>query len=350
MRKYFYLLMTDQTHDPFSLIFKVFLKGCSLLYSLVVKIMVAGYEKGIFKRYDLGRPVISVGNITWGGVGKTPLVLWIAAYLRKKNLHPVILTRGYMAQAGARSDEVAMMRAALPEVPVVTNKDRVKGARYALLNHTVDVFLLDDGFQQWRVNKDLDIVAIDATNPFGNGSLLPRGILREPLRALSRADVFVVTKCDLGNDNVQQIAERLQGMKANAPVMETVHQPVGFESLSGRKKVATDAFKGKDVAILSSIGDPLGFENTVISLGVQVKARFIFSDHFRYDAVHIARLLNHCQQAKVDTLLTTAKDEIKLKSFLEWPKGLEVYVLKIDLHFLKGQDGFSRRVDSLLLR
>ena len=356
MRQYLYLIINDQIGGPIPAFLRFFLKGLSFIYAFFVKVIAAGYEKGIFRRYELGRPVISVGNITWGGVGKTPLVLFIAEYLRKKNIHPVILTRGYMAADPSlkdlpKSDEVTMLQAALPDVPIIIHKNRIKGAQYALLHHKVDVFLLDDGFQQWRIFKDWDIVVVDATNPFGNGSLLPHGILREPLSALARADVLVTTKSDLGQNNIEKIKDTLKKIKPQTPVLETIHQPVKFENMADKKSREVSSFKDQDVAILCSIGDPKSFEGTIFSLGARVKKKFFFPDHHNYDAVNIAKILHECHAEKILVLLTTAKDEVKLKAFSElWQNNLEIYVLKINLTFLKGQDAFFHRIDSVFFR
>jgi tetraacyldisaccharide 4'-kinase len=248
-----------------------------------------------------------------------------------------------------KSDEAAMLQAALPDVPVVVNPDRVKGAQRALLNHPVDIFLLDDGFQQWRIKKDLNVVVIDATKPFGNGALLPRGILREPLGSLSRADIFVMTKSDFGKNNVEKIKEQLKRLNPSAPIAETIHQPTGFENRRDGEIVDGRAFKDKEAGILSSIGDPLSFEKTIAALGVRVKRKFIFEDHHRYNEADVREIDRCCRWENIRTLLTTTKDAVRLKPFQdEWSRELQVYILNITLAFLKGQDEFFRRIDRLL--
>lgn len=355
MRGYLYRLMTDQARGFMHWPAKLLLKGISFLYGWGAGAIAAGYERGAFKRYELGRPVISVGNITLGGVGKTPLVLCLAEYILKKNIHPVILARGYAADLSGKNDEAVMVQAVLPQVPVVINKDRVKGAQEAMLHHRLDIFLLDDGFQQWRVNKDIEIVAIDATDPFGNGSLLPRGILREPVESLGRADLFVITKTDLGQDNLARIRETLMNVNPKAPVVEAVHKPVAVESIQYRQILDLDWLKGQDAGLLCSIGNPDSFAKTVAGLGARVKKQFIFPDHHHYTTGDIQKIRQHCHEENIKILLTTAKDESKLKDFPElWTpdqgKTLQVYILKINLVLVKGQDEFFKRIDRLLLR
>src|SRR3989344_3685960 len=204
MRKYFYSLMTDRIHTPVAKAIQGVLWLFSILYGVVVRALVLIYKFRLAPSCRLGKPVISIGNITLGGVGKTPLVECVVRFLKDKGLEPVVLIRGYGADKQVGSDEAKLLEESLPGIPVLVGANRVKNARDFLTRNAADVFVLDDGFQHWRLRRDLDIVAINATNPFGNRHLLPRGILREPLSALRRADIFVLFQ----NKNQYCLVER----------------------------------------------------------------------------------------------------------------------------------------------
>ena len=162
---------------------------------------------------------------------------------------------------------------------------------------------------------------------------------------------MVITKSDLGQNNVEKIKEQLKQVNSAAAVAEAIHQPVEFKSMIDKKPRDVSFFKNQDVALLSSIGDPQSFEKTMVALGARIKKTFIFQDHYRYTAADLEQVRDGCRQEHVRFLLTTAKDEMKLKlSLISWPNDLQVYVLQITFNFLKGQDGFFRRIDSLLSR
>src|SRR3989338_3609287 len=206
MKKYLYQLATDQSNGPLDQILKFFLWMLSLIYGLAVFVV-----KSMTRVTHLPKPVISVGNLTMGGVGKTPLVEFIAEYILLnpnfanaksglKQLKPAILTRGYIPSAlqskMSESDEVAMLKKKFPQVPIVAGPNRAQRAQDFLKENAADIFILDDGFQQWGLFRNLNILTVDATNPWGNGHLIPRGILREPLSSIKQADIVVLTKTD----------------------------------------------------------------------------------------------------------------------------------------------------------
>ncbi|MEI8176684.1 MAG: tetraacyldisaccharide 4'-kinase, partial [Candidatus Omnitrophota bacterium] len=185
MRGYFYALMTDRRHSPAD----VFLQGAlwvlSLVYGAGVRILAGGYKKKFFFPYRADCKVISIGNITVGGTGKTPASLLIAKLLEAQGRRVAVLIRGYGA------DEYLMLQEELPECAILSGSDRITNARRAFYDFGADTVILDDGFQHWKIHRDLDIVLLDATNPFGNYRLLPRGILREPPQELTRADIIM---------------------------------------------------------------------------------------------------------------------------------------------------------------
>ncbi len=357
MRKYFYLLMTDQRNDPGARLFKVVLRWVSYFYGLLVLLAQKGYQSGLRRVHRLDRKVISVGNITWGGAGKTPGVILLAQWLWQKGYHPAILTRGYMprgqraSQRRGLSDEARLLEDHLKDIPVLVGKNRIETARRALQRFSIDVFILDDGFQHWRLARDLDIVLVDATNPFGNGFLLPRGILREPLSALSRAELFIITKSDLGEKNIPQIQKKIQEMNPLAPVLLARHLPVSFHRIDrGSQSIHDiDLLRGKTMLSFCSIADPDSFELTLKNLGGRVIRNLAFLDHYLYTPVDLKKIFQNARDQKVDCLVTTQKDAVKLDSLLmESDPHLPLYYLKIQMGFVTGEETIEETLTRLL--
>ena len=364
-KEYFYRLMTDQESqrsDPpenlFLRFLKVVLSGLSMVYGFLVEQRAVFYKKRFFQGKRLARPVISVGNITWGGSGKTPLVELIVRFLQGKKVKPVVLIRGYMAEQRKSpdeknlSDEARMLTQSLKNVPVLCGADRITNAQAALKKYPVDVFVLDDGFQYLKLERDLDIVAIDAANAFGNGKLIPRGILREPLSALRRADVFVLTKTDGGRSNLESIKKKLRQINPGAPVVETIHQAVGLTSLDDAADAKAPSFlKGKSIAALCGIAQPNSFWDLLRSLGADLQIMKSFQDHYVYERDDILHVLDLCREKKIDTLVTTDKDAVKLKKFQElFRNEFAVFSLKMKIQITTGEDELYGRISRLLDR
>jgi len=325
------------------------------VYDAVVRILGAGYERNILKKQHVAKPVISVGNITLGGTGKTPLVAAIVGYLQGRGIRPAVLMRGYMADkkaAGSTSDEALLLQRLCPGVPVVTGRDRAAQARRALADHAIDCFILDDGFQHWRLHRDLDIVAIDAAQPFGNGHVLPRGIMREPFAALRRADVFVITRADMGTENIDGIRSRLLAVNPYALRVEAAHRPVGLRDVCAESMSMPLTFlHGKKICSMCSIGNPASFHRLLATLGAVCKENFSFIDHHRYTAADIARVADVCRREHIDTVITTAKDAVKLKEYCPQLRGAARLVcLNIAIELTKGKNEFFRRITDLLDR
>ena len=281
----------------------------------------------------------------------------IAKFLREQNFNPVILIRGYKAQrcertAGTKiSDEAEMLKKSLTAVPVLVGADRVANARAALEGKTmVDVFLLDDGFQHFPIQRDLDIVAIDAVNPFGNRWLIPAGILREPLQALARAKIFVITKSDIGQKNIPAIRQEILKNNPQAWIAEAVHQPEFLESLTGKETIALSQLRGKKVCSLCSIGSPQSFAATLESLGAELQKSFAFMDHHWYARAELEEIFAYCQSQQINWIVTTAKDAVKLTRLREIPAPVQILVLNIHLKIVKGQDEFFNRILAILQR
>jgi len=267
------------------------------------------YDRDWLKQIRLDAKVLCVGNITAGGTGKTPMVIWLARQLRQRGKRLAILTRGYKGDADD-SDEVRLIREALPEVPVMVDADRVRGGRRAIDEYRAEFLLLDDGFQHRRLRRDADIVLIDCLCSFGYGAVLPGGLLREPLTGLRRARAIVLTRSDLVSAaELAVIRERVKALAPAAAIYTCRHEPTGLISARG-ERLTLETLRGQNVAALCGIGNPPAFTATLERLGAIVAARRFYDDHYDYtpeDVAEIKALVRDYQWAA-----TTDKDWVKL--------------------------------------
>lgn len=358
MKAYLYRLATDQINTPLAEVFKCLLWIFSLVYGLAVRTILFSYALGLSKKQSLSKPVISVGNITLGGTGKTPVVELLARYLRAQNARPAVLTRGYMNEnhgqkkiSGHFSDEASQLTESLSDALVVVGVDRFESGRKALRQHPVDVFLLDDGFQHWRLSRDMDVVVLDASRPFGNGHLLPRGILREPLTSLRRASLFILTKTDLGQKNIVALRQRLTKINPQAPIFETIHGPVDFVDLRTGHIKSLSCLQRKLTCSFCGIGDPVSFEYYLKNLGADLRKSFNFMDHHVYRLSDVQTIVKFCREHWIHTLVTTQKDSVKIKPFLkDMDEHIEVLSLRIKIWIIEGEDEFFKRISDVLGR
>ncbi len=323
------------------------------IYCAAVQVMWFCYKTGFLPRCGLDRPVISVGNLTWGGAGKTPLVILIAEFLITKGLKPAVLMRGYKGKDHSGeifNDEAILLKEALGDVPIIVGKNRFQSAHEALKKTAIDVFILDDGFQHRQLKRDCDVVVVNATNPWGNGYLIPRGNLREPLQSLARADMFVITKSDMGQDRMPAIQKELEKFK-KGPLIETIHQPVLLQDLNTLAEYELTAIRGKSIGALCGIGDPGSFTATLDILGGQLRKVFSFEDHHWYRKDELRKIISDCCKDKIAFLITTAKDAAKLREYRElFSAGPQCLVLKMKIQITKGSDEFYNRVAAVLQR
>ena len=310
------------------------LTALSAIYCLLIKSVLFLYRLRILRRRKLPARVISVGNITVGGTGKTPLVEMLARELGKRGCKVAILSRGYkrvhsrwsivhskmgvvsdgtkiLMDAMEAGDEPYLLAKNLPQVAVLVGKDRRLTGNYALNRFSVDTIILDDGYQYWPLERDLDIVAIDSLNPFGNGYLLPRGRLREPLGNLKRADVFLLTRVDQGNA-VEGLMERLRRLNPQAQTLKSVHQADHLIDLRTGEKTELTILKGKRVLPLSSIGHPESFESTLTDLGAVIVDSVRFPDHHLYQTGELKGVEEEAIRKGAELIITTEKDAVRL--------------------------------------
>ncbi len=352
MKQYLLSIMKGQRKGLLAQLITWALVPFSLVYGLGVFCHRNFYRlKGAYKA---PKPVISIGNITVGGTGKTPLVIWLARNLQDKGLKPVILIRGHMpfkeiaaspsAPRNDTSDEVNMLNEQIPLIPVLAGGDRVTNIRKN--NLPVDVYIADDAFQHWPLSRDLNIVAIDAGNPFGNGYLLPAGILREPLSALKRAHVFVLTKTETLN-GIQILSSRLKEINPKALIVESRYKSVGVVDVFDSKPMPENFLNDRRVNGFCAIGDPLSFESILKNSGTKVAKLFSYMDHHVYKKDDIQRMVEFCRAQNVEVLVTTHKDAVKLRAFKDLFAGIRLVYIPIRLEISKGSDEFFQKVISV---
>jgi tetraacyldisaccharide 4'-kinase len=323
----------------------IILPPLSAIYSVVTRARISGYQRGWFSVSKLSAPVISVGNLTTGGTGKTPLVEWLCrAVARETGKKACVLTRGYgranpqtqvvvsdgnqlLAAEREAGDEPFLLAQNLNGIAaVISNPDRLAAGEWAIKNLGNQVFVLDDGFQHLRLARDLDIVTIDATNPWGGGNLLPYGRLREPRAGLSRADCIVVTRTEQVEDMVS-LSESVQRFAGTIPVFTSRMVTSGIRGLNG-ESVDIESLRAQPLAAFCGVGNPESFFNQLRQEGYTPVFTRAFADHHHYSQTDLNRLIKEAKDHGASGLITTAKDAIKLASLeLELP----CYVLEITI-------------------
>lgn len=314
----------------------------AVLYRLILKCREFLYRRGILKKTKVPVPVISIGNITMGGTGKTPTVEFVARYLSEKGKKVAILSRGYAGVQSSESfvnDEYLVLSENLPNIPNLLGKNRVKNVATAIGEYGAECLILDDGFQHWRLERDLDIVVIDALNPFGFERLIPQGTLREPLRNLRRAHIFVISHCDQCPQNsIDLIKQRLKQINDNAPIVETAHYPSLIESLYDHTILETSWLNGKIVYAFCGLGNPNSFKLTLEGLGARVSKFECFPDHHFYKQEELDVIIREAESLGAEAIITTQKDGVKIKRLNTAPLNEKpLLVLKIALRILKGK-------------
>ena len=274
------------------------------------------YTAGIFRSRKLPRPTVSVGNLTTGGTGKTPVVRWLAEQLIAKNLRPGVLLRGYRADDATESDETTMLSGLLGDrASIVANPDRVAGAQTAMRQSPPpDVFLLDDAFQHRRVRRDFDLVLINAAEPFGFGHVLPRGLLRERLDGLSRANAVVVTRANgVTGTALQTVTSAVRYRNSFVPIYLADHVHAGLAARDD-EKLALDVLRERRFFAFSGIANPSSFRRQLESHGPTFAGFRAFPDHHAYTAEELRELSADAAAAGAEMLVTTEKDWVKVRS------------------------------------
>jgi tetraacyldisaccharide 4'-kinase len=304
------------------------------------------FDRGHSVAAKLAAPVISVGNLTVGGTGKTPLVCWLARWLSQHGQQVTLISRGYGSRGGP-NDEALELAAQLPDVPHLQNADRVAAAHDALRQNPRQVLLLDDAFQHRRIARDLDIVLLDALEPFGYGHLLPRGLLREPVEGLKRAHVIGLSRADaVSLARREEIRLQARQLAPGALWIELAHQPRGLLSSSGSRMELSE-IRGERVAAFCGIGNPAGFCHTLSSCGVDVAALREFPDHSAYAPSAMRDLEAWLSRAPgITAVLCTRKDLVKIPR--ETLAGLPLWAVDMELEITRGSSELEKKVGCLL--
>ncbi len=352
-----------------------FLSG---LYLSIVKLRLFLYRERYIHDHHLGVPVISIGNITVGGTGKTPVVELLAKALLKEGRRVAILSRGYKSKRqrkpplgwrlaakvglmrkpkkppprvvsdGERilldshtaGDEPFMLANNCPGVPVVVDKNRVRAGAYAIQKFGADVLILDDGLQYLKLKHRHDLVLVDKTAPFGTGYMLPRGTLREPPASLKRASYIFLTKSDGDSD---EVIEKIRKHNRVAEIIECRHRSVHLEDIHTRERFPLDHLKGKYVGAMSGIAVPESFENGLRKLGAKVHWVARFTDHHRFQDKEITQFIQRCEKADAHAMVTTEKDFVRFPTKL--PKTeIPFYFLRVEIEIVRGREVFDKLV------
>ncbi len=321
-------------------------------YGFGVRMRNAAFEAGLKSATTLPVPVISVGNITAGGTGKTPFVACLAGKIAAAGVRPAIVSRGYGALAEGHNDEFRVLARLCPNVPHVQNPDRIAAGETALREHSAQALILDDGFQHRRLARDLDIVLIDALNPWGHGHLLPRGLLREPPVALRRAGLVAITRADQSPPHrLRELRDQVAAASGIPPeeILEVAYPPHRLIDVSGDTRPLNDV-AGKRVLAFCGIGNPAGFHATLDRAGILVpaKLRHVFGDHHHYSADDLTMLAEEARRIEAAGIVTTLKDLVKLPA--TGIDGIPVHAIDIRADFLTGEEILNARLSELLTR
>ena len=313
------------------------------------------FDWGLRRVHSPPVPVISVGNLTTGGTGKTPVVALIVQQLQQAGLKPGIVSRGYRSLDDEGNDERRVLDILCPGAPHVQNRDRVAAVETAVSEHGCNVIVADDAFQHRRLGRTLDVVLIDATNPWGYGAVLPRGLLREPRSGLRRAGLIAVTRADqIEPSELDAIWREVQRYVPSAPRIEIAFQSTGLRPLPAysskdRSRPLVPHLQGeigkrdsRRAVVFSGIGNPDAFRATVATLGIDVAAFRAFPDHWHYSEADLTVLAGLADERSADLLLTTLKDLVKLRE-LSRP-GIELAAVEIQAAFLSGESAFVAKL------
>lgn len=359
---------------------RVILRGLSWIYRFGVRVRLRLFRKGWKTQSNLGTMVVSIGNITVGGTGKTPVVERFARELTERGRKVAILSRGYKSDdlkkpqkwtnpetgdlvlsppkivsdgevihLGAKyaGDEPYMLAQNLPGVAVVVDRDRVRGGKFAVQELGVDTLLLDDGLQYLDLDHSIDVVLVDQNAPFGNGYILPRGTLREPPPNLCRADYIFLTKCD--GEPLDDLIKKIRKYNQEAEILQCTHGPKHLQGVFDDKLVLPlEALEGKYIGAISGIAQPKSFDSLLKKLGGKVMFHTTFSDHHAFTSKEIEPFMDRCINRGVDMIVTTEKDAVRFPK----PDKIEIpiYFLRIEVRILEGEEVWERCLERICQR
>lgn len=369
-------VISDRKKGGAIVVLTAFLSGLSYIFSFVTQLRFFLYKNRILKSRSLGCLVVVVGNLTVGGTGKTPVVEKFARSLAARGRKVAILSRGYKSKpdplykrffrwithaeptapkvvsdgknvlldSEVSGDEPFMLASNLPGVIVLVDKDRVKAGRYAIEKFGVDTLILDDGFQYLRLKGRLNLLLIDKTNPFGNGHLLPRGNLREPIKHLRRASYVFLTKSDGVAD--PELEATIRKYHPKVEIIECAHKPQYLKSFNNScDLIPIEALKDKCLAAFSGIAVPESFEHFLLNLGATLLEKERFVDHHRFTQEELDLFFAKAVAAGAELIVTTEKDAVRLPITLKSP--IPLYYLRLEIEILKGDHDFEKAISEI---
>ena len=370
LQTFFFEVIFEDRHDFKAKMARGILFGSSKLYQVGVEIHRWLINVRIFRDKTLGVQVIAVGNLTWGGTGKTPVVEKFARELQNAGRKVAILSRGYRSKPAPlhlkilnkillredqtpprvvsdgksllldsemAGDEPYMLASNLKDVIVLVDKDRVKSGRYAIEKFGCDTLLLDDAFQYWKLRgRRHDVVLIDRQQPFGNEHLIPRGNLREPPSHLARAHTIFITKSD---GQTAGLRARISKLNSAAAVIECVHHPLYLEDVFTGERRELDFLAGKKVASLSGIAQPESFDQSLVKLAAELVYSKRFADHHRFTQQEVLNAINRGKKRQAEIIVTTQKDAVRFPKIDR--RDLPIYFMRVEIQIISGANDFQ---------
>ncbi len=379
LERFFLSVIRDRRPGRGPDILRTVLKHLSRLYTGAVMGRHFLFDKGILRHHTLGCQVISIGNLTVGGTGKTPVVEVFARALQREGRTVAILSRGYkkaehrawkrildavtgrerrrpprvvsdgenlLLDSAMGGDEPYMLASNLRQVAVLVDKNRVKSGRYAIEKLRCDTLVLDDGFQYRALKHRVEIVLVDGTNPFSNGYCLPRGLLREPVANIRRADFIFITK-STGRDS-DALKAKLRALNPAAEISECAHRPKYLQNVYTGERQALEFLRGRPVALGSGIASPEGFEQEVLRLGGRLVYLKRYADHHRYSQQEIIDLINRARKQGAELILTTEKDAVRFPKIER--QDVPIYFLRVAIELLSGVEDFHACISRICFR
>jgi len=346
-------------------ILRVGLALLAQIYRLGLEAYLLPFEIGLRKRRRLPCPVLSVGNLSAGGTGKTPLTQSVCRALVARGYAPAILSRGYRGREEfgcaivadrdgvhlspeEAGDEAYLLAVTLPGVPIVVGKDRRVTGSLAIARFAPDLLVLDDGLQFWQLHRDVDLVLLDASRPFDNGWTFPRGLLREPPAHLRRAGIVVLTRTgEAGPERTRRARKEVSRYAAGKPVFEANLRPTGLKALDGSPCPPFEWLCGRRIAALSAVGNPESFEATLTALGADIVRVFRYRDHLAVASSDLERICAEAQASGAEAIITTEKDAVKLHP---GAIGLPILWLSVEMTLCEEQAFYSDLLGSLGFR
>lgn len=371
-------IINGNRKDRRARIFSGFLFGLSRIFRSVVQLRHSLYRKRIFRHKTLGCLVVSIGNITAGGTGKTPVTEVFARTLSAKGRKVAILSRGYRSKSKPlkekildlfrskkyetpprvvsegrgevlldsymAGDEPYMLAKNLPDVLVLTDKDRVKSGRYAIRKYGVDTLIMDDGFQHLHLKPKINIMLVDSTNPFSNHELLPRGLLREPIKNMRRADFIFLTKSN-GGKHLRHLKSFISKHNPRAEIIECTHKPQYLRNLLTNEDLPLSELKGKKITSISGIAVPESFENFLTGFGAELIHKERYADHHKYTRSEIVDFLDKSKELGAEMVLTTEKDAVRFPDLESHP--VPTLYLRVEIDILSGEESFKDAISRI---